>query len=150
MGYSFWLAARVLLYGHFVDWSHFIWTITDRIAHNMAFIQVVEQWLEQAIPQWFHHEGSIQQPIAPWANVLTTKLKVESKHHHLISSKNIFPCLCNPFSYFSFQPGFHNWCNIDCDMYYPVYVVVHVKYSLLLIRQYEVAAAGVLSLSKNL
>ena len=39
---------------------------TDRIAHTMAFVTpVVEHWLERAIAQWVHNEGSIQQPIAP-------------------------------------------------------------------------------------
>ena len=38
----------------------------------MAFvIPVVENWLEQEIAQWVHHEGSIQRPIAPWTNALT-------------------------------------------------------------------------------
>ena len=45
---------------------------TDRIAHTMAFVApVVEHWLEQEITQWVHHEGLIQQPIAPSADALT-------------------------------------------------------------------------------
>ena len=48
---------------------------TDRIAHTTAFvIPGVEHWLEQEIPQWVHHEGSIRQPIAPRADALTTEL----------------------------------------------------------------------------
>ena len=43
---------------------------TTRISHT----PVVEHWLEREIAQWVHHEGSIQQPIAPWANTLTTEL----------------------------------------------------------------------------
>ena len=32
--------------------------LTDRIAHNTAFvIPVVEHWLELEIDQWVHHEG---------------------------------------------------------------------------------------------
>ena len=51
MGYSFQLAARVLLYA-------------DRITHTMTFVTpVVEQWLEREIAQWVHHEGLIRQPI---------------------------------------------------------------------------------------
>ena len=47
MGYSFQLAARVLLY-----------TPTDRIAPTTAFVTpVVEHWLEHEIAQWVHHEG---------------------------------------------------------------------------------------------
>ena len=38
----------------------------DRITHTTAFVTpVMEHWLEQEIAQWVHHEGSIQQPIAP-------------------------------------------------------------------------------------
>ena len=41
----------------------------------MAFVTpVMEDWLEWEIVQWVHHEGSIRQPIGPWANALTTKL----------------------------------------------------------------------------
>ena len=43
----------------------------------MAFITpVLEHWLEQEIAQLVHHEGSIQRPIASWANALTTELQV--------------------------------------------------------------------------
>ena len=31
----------------------------------MAFVTVVEHWLEQEKTQWVHHEGSIGQPITP-------------------------------------------------------------------------------------
>ena len=41
---------------------------TGRIAHTTAFVTpVTEHWLEWEITQWVHHEGSIRQPIAPWA-----------------------------------------------------------------------------------
>ena len=40
---------------------------TDRIRHTTAFVTpVVDHWLEREIAQWVHHEGSIQQLIAPW------------------------------------------------------------------------------------
>ena len=46
VGYSFWLAARVLLYAP---------------SHTTAFVTpVVEHWLQQEIAQWVHHEGSIR------------------------------------------------------------------------------------------
>ena len=59
IGYSFRLAARVLLYAP----SHHI----DRIAHTTAFVTpVVEHWLEREIAQWNPpHKGSIRRPIAP-------------------------------------------------------------------------------------
>ena len=64
---------------------------TDRITHTTAFVKpVVEHWLEREIAQWVHHEGSIQRPIAPLANALTTEL-------HLAP-----------------------WCNKGCDISYPV------------------------------
>ena len=50
MGYSFRLAARVLLYAS---------------SHRHDVTPVVEHWLEREIAQWVHHEGSIRQPIAP-------------------------------------------------------------------------------------
>ena len=57
MGYSFWLAAWVLLYA----------PSTERIAHTMTFVTpIVEHWLEWEIAPWVHHEGSIRRPIAPW------------------------------------------------------------------------------------
>ena len=56
MGYTFLLAARVLLYAPF----H-----TDRIAHTTAFVTpVVEHWLEQEIAQWVHH-GAMGRQIDP-------------------------------------------------------------------------------------
>ena len=40
-----------------------------------AFVTpVVEHWLEREIALWVHHEGSIPQSIAPWANALATEL----------------------------------------------------------------------------
>ena len=45
--------------------------LTYRIAHTMAFVTpVVEHWLKRKIAQWFHNEGLIQWPIAPWADAL--------------------------------------------------------------------------------
>ena len=58
VGYSFWLAARVLLYAPI-----------NRIVHTTAFVTpVMEHWLEQEITQW------IWWPIAPWANTLIMEL----------------------------------------------------------------------------
>ena len=39
----------------------------------------------------------------------------------------------DPLSYFSFQPVFHNWCNKEHGMCYPVCGMVHIKEPLLLI-----------------
>ena len=45
-------------------------TMSERSYHGTTS----HSWLEWEIPQWVHHEGSIQQSIAPWANALTTEL----------------------------------------------------------------------------
>ena len=59
---------------------------TDKIAHTTAFVTpVVEHWLEQEIAQWVHHEGSILQPIAPYANALTTELHLAPKNTFRVS-----------------------------------------------------------------
>ena len=48
---------------------------TGRIAHSTAFVTpIVEHWLEHETALWVYHKGSIQQPIAPWANALTMEL----------------------------------------------------------------------------
>ena len=76
MGYSFRLAARVLLYA-------------DRITHTTVFVTpVVKPWLEREIAQWVHHEGSIRRPIASWANALTTEL-----HLALVTQRVVHACL---------------------------------------------------------
>ena len=74
MGYSFRLAAMVLLYAS-------------------SYRPVMDHWLEWDIAQWVYHEGSIQRPIAPWANALTTEL-----HLSPINSSVIYVCLCKTFN----------------------------------------------------
>ena len=41
----------------------------------------------------------------------------------------------DPFSYFSFQPVLHDWCNKDRGMCYHVCGMVHIKEPLLLINK---------------
>ena len=36
----------------------------------------------------------------------------------------------DPLSYFSLQPVIHDWYNKDCDMYYPVCGMMHIKRTL--------------------
>ena len=38
------------------------------------------------------------------------------------------------WSYFSFQPVLHDWCNKGCGMCYPVCGIVHIKEPLLLVK----------------
>ena len=58
-GYSLRLAARVILYAS----SH----RHDNTYHGLCYTS-------REIAQWVHHVGSIQRPIASWANALTTEL----------------------------------------------------------------------------
>ena len=56
----------------------------------------------------------------------------------------------DPFSYFSFQPVLHDWCNKGRGMCYPDCVMVHIKEPLLLIdKSAYVATAGFLSHYQN-
>ena len=64
MGYSFRLAARVLLYAP----SH------RQDSTYQSVTPVMVHWLEREIAQWVHQEGLIRRPIAPWANAVTTEL----------------------------------------------------------------------------
>ena len=41
--------------------------------------------------------------------------------------------IVDPFSYFSFQPVLHDWCNKGRGMCYPVCGMMHIKEPLLLI-----------------
>ena len=43
--------------------------------------------------------------------------------------------MVDPFSYFSFQPVLHDWCNKGCGIYYPVCGMVHIKEPLLVIKK---------------
>ena len=69
MGYSFRLAARVLLYAppHGEDSTAFV-------------TPIVEHWLEWETAQWVHHKGSIWRPIAPWANALIMELHLTPRN----------------------------------------------------------------------
>ena len=61
-GYSFRLAARVLLYAL---------SYRQDSVHTTAFVTpVVEHWLEREIAQFVHHEGSMRRSIAPSACAL--------------------------------------------------------------------------------
>ena len=106
---------------------------TDRITHTTASVTPV---MERKIAQWVHHEGSIQRPIAPWANALTTELHLTPQNvlnallNKVISS---FLFTHNPLSYFLIQPVLHDWCNKGHGMCYPVCGMVHIKEPLLLI-----------------
>ena len=52
---------------------------------------------------------------------------------HGALGRRIDPSSVDPWSYFSFQPVLHDWCNKGCGMYYPVCGILHIKETLLLI-----------------
>ena len=66
MGYSFWLAARVLLYAS----SH----RQDDTYHSLCYTSRGSLAGTRNSSMGPPHEGSIRRPIAPWANALTTEL----------------------------------------------------------------------------
>ena len=91
-------------------------TPTDRIAYTTIFVTPVEEHcLEREIAQWINHEGSMQRPIDPSPNALTTKLHIASD----LNNGN--------------QTEFHDWCNKGHGMCYPVCGIMHIKEPLLLI-----------------
>ena len=54
---------------------------TYRIVHTTTFVTpIMEHWLEWEIAQWIHRERSIQRPIAPWADLFTTELRLTGKN----------------------------------------------------------------------
>ena len=70
MGYSFRLAARVLLYAS----SH----RQDSTYHSLCYTSR-GALLEWEIAQWIHYGGLIRGPIAPWVNALTMELHLALK-----------------------------------------------------------------------
>ena len=101
------------------------------------------------------HEGSIRQPIAPWANALTTELHLAPSVSRwtwqtfktwltVVSAVRLgswcggmseISFVVDPLRYFSFQSVLHDWCNKGCGMCYPVYGMVHIRDHLLLLRK---------------
>ena len=84
MGYSFRLAARVLLYAS----SH----RQDNTYHGLCYTSRGALAGMRNSSMGPPHEGSIRRPIAPWANALTMEL---GRH----------------WSYFMSQPILHDWHN---------------------------------------
>ena len=50
--------------------------------------------------------------------------------------------MVDSFSYFTFQPEFHDWCNKGSGMCYPVCGMVHIKEPLLLIEKSNPQCGG--------
>ena len=92
IGYSFRLAARVLLYAS----SH----RQDNIYHGLCYTSHWALAGTRNSSMGPPHEGSIQQPIAPWANALTTEL-------HLTPYSEINQKLTKYFTFFSWFGMMH-------------------------------------------
>ena len=78
MGYSFWLAARVLLYAP----SH----RQDNTYHSLCYTSRKALAGMRNSSMGPPHEGSIRRLIAPWANALTTELHLAP---HVTKTKNL-------------------------------------------------------------
>ena len=86
------------------------------------------------------HEGSIQQPIAPWVNT-TTELNLAPFIHSIAyvwqdiqTTRSVLFC-SGILNQAIFQPVVHNWFIKGCGMYCSVYGKVHIKDPLLLIEK---------------
>ena len=103
IGYSYRLTARVLLYAP----SH----RQDNTYHSLCYTSRGALAGTRNSSMGPPHEGSIRQPIAPWANAL-------------------------PLSYVPLLFSvLHDWFKKGCGMCYPVCGMVHIKEPLLLIRR---------------
>ena len=141
MGYSFRLAARVLLCAS----SH----TQDNTYHDLCYIS---RWALAGIKNRVHHEWSIRRPIGPWANSLENELTLlffivlllqTILTHVLVLSRSIL--LSGPscsLGYFPFQPVVHNWFIKGRGMYCSVYGKVHIKDPLLLIEKSSLCGAS--------
>ena len=119
MGYSFWLAARFLLFAPF----HWLEQLT--LLNYLSFQPVLHSWCNKGHGMCYPVCGMM---------------------HIKVYSTWVVLCTClMELSYFLFQPVLHNWCNKGCGMCYPVCGIVHIKEPLLLTH---VAEAGFLSQSE--
>ena len=87
MGYSFRLIARVLLYAP----SH----RQDCIYHSLCYTSRGALAGTRNSLMGPPHEGSIQCPIAPWANALTMELHLTPKIDNITSNINVLSMLLN-------------------------------------------------------
>ena len=118
MGYSFRLAARVLLYAlsHRQDNTQhaLCYTSCGALAGMRYYI------LDAVYP--------LSQTTSPTCAVLPVNTSPVSTGQ--LSDRSL---MVDPLSYFSFQPVLHDWCNKCCGMHYPVCGIMHIKETLLLI-----------------
>ena len=98
MGYLSRLTARVLLYAS----SH----RQDSTYHGLCYTSRGALAGTRNSSMGPHHEGSIRRPIAPWANVLTTKLHSVNKAQHTFL-RIILMCIYKAI--FLFYKWFYRW-----------------------------------------
>ena len=58
------------------QWVHPMKNRSDDPSHHERTLLPRSYISFQETAQWVHHEGSIRRPIAPWANALTTELRL--------------------------------------------------------------------------
>ena len=100
MGFSFRLAARVLLYAP----SH----RQDSTYHDLCYTSRGALAGMRNSSMGSPHEGSIRRPIAPWANALTTELHLRND-----SARKKTRC-CYHFMGYSLQLAARNHCCTSC------------------------------------
>ena len=141
IGYSFRLAARVLLYAP----SH----RQDSTYHGLCYTSREALAGTRNSSMGPPHEGSIRRPIAPWANALplsyvpllaqlitcmhAPRAGRSSEVERSLMVRWVVGSILHgvdPLSYFSFQPVLHNWCNKGRGMCYPVCWMVYIKRTL--------------------
>ena len=106
-GYSFRLAARVLLYASFHR--------QDSTYHGLCYTS------RGALA------GTRNSSAGPTVNLLSSLSIVRWVVGSILHGVEL--------GYFSFQPVLHDWCYKGCGMCYPVCGMVHIKEPLLLIRK---------------
>ena len=109
--------------------------------HIELFLVPVSARCSSVVRAFTH--GTIGHRIDPswWTHLAISR---SSQSEMLLRGKNICSWhdglsgqsfMVDPLSYFSFQPGLHDWCNKGLGMCYPVCGTMHIKEPLLLIEK---------------
>ena len=134
MGYSFWLAARVLLYAPYHR--------QDSTYHGLCYTSYGALAGTKNSSMGPPHEGSIRRPIAPWSYI-----SLLFSHVLTLSCVRLFG-LCtvdhqnNPTCWTQWLTSQSTQCSTskthiqDCGVCYPVRGMVHIKEPLLLPFKY--------------
>ena len=116
IGYSFRLAARVILYAP----SH----RQDSTYHGLCYTSRGAMAGTRNSSMGLPHEGSIRRPIAQWANALTTELHL-APSVGLMTRWNMASPRLSVIPHTTIQPVLHDWYNKDRGMWegaYKIYI----------------------------